>query len=402
MLNMDSIKNLVDYDFKNEAPWKDVRTETDPILKFRRYRNNNADKDSNIKFDCDNSNGTCSLTDSIYSRLWGWSYESRNKIPSQISKSLSERWGYFGSDTMNSFATTYSQATKIYNGDVEKTNHNAFLRRFASLTHSVGNFTLVPVLLNGSDQKSFNQYRGYNSENGKYFVYDYFDLSLKLIKESTDSATFESYIDTFYLNDYVDENYNIIPLFKGHKEILKEENISLANPDRFLPKNEAELNEYLKNVIKAIESRGRTIVLELEKKDPAYTTSLQGKINAKLEIVMSKVKNKATSLLQKIKGALKVFFAETLVVSFFFLLLTILAPTVGSPNPLFNYHQSYSYYEIFSYFMPALNLLVVSAFIASFLLIVRPRFFDRLYNWFKFSQCPYCYKMFSKKLKTKP
>jgi len=165
---------------------------------------------------------------------------------------------------MNSFSTTYSQALKIDSQDHDTVNININLQKFAGLIHPIGNFTLIPFKLDWqNDKKSFNQYRGANF--GKYFVYDYFDLSLKLIKENISDDAFRSYVDTFYLNNYVDMNYIIRPLFKSHEEFLRSSKLDLENPKKFIPQNEAELNEYLVNVINNIELRGRRIVDELEK-----------------------------------------------------------------------------------------------------------------------------------------
>ena len=254
------LESLITYDFKFEAPWEEVRNEKHPIKRFLNYKNYNK---GNRKFDCDNSNGSCSLTDSIYYNLWGWSYKNRFTIPENLKEKLGIHWNRMGSDTMNSFSTTYGQALKIYSQDSNAVNSNMYIQKFASLTHSIGNFTLVPFKLDEQkNKKSFNQYRGANF--GRYFVYDYFDLSLKLIKENVSDSIFKSYIDTFYLNVYVDQHYNIKPLFKRHEEFLTKENISLENPKKFLPADETELNEYLENVIESIESRGKRMIEALE------------------------------------------------------------------------------------------------------------------------------------------
>ncbi|KGR91574.1 hypothetical protein CD30_04500 [Ureibacillus massiliensis 4400831 = CIP 108448 = CCUG 49529] len=252
---------LINYDFKNESPWESVRNETDFLQKFHNYKYQNK---SNIKFDCDNSNGTCALTDSLYQMLWGWSYKNRYSVPEFLKEKFGLQWNRFGPDTMNSFATTYNQALVIYGNDENKVKGNPYLNQFAALTHSIGNFTLLPFKLNPEeDGKSFNQYRGANF--GKYFVYDYFDLSLKLLKESVSDLVFKKCIDTFFLNDYVDANYNVKPLFKSHAAFLSSERLSLNNPRKFLPQNESELNEYLNNVIINIQARARRIVAELQK-----------------------------------------------------------------------------------------------------------------------------------------
>lgn len=122
-------------------------------------------------------------------------------------------------DTMNSFDTIYRATHSIYHGNTHLVEQNDFLAKFASLTHTIGNFTLVSFqLIPQKDSHSFNQYRGFqgNGDN-PYFVYDFFDLSLKLIQENTSAQVFKDYIYTFFLNDYVDKDYHIVPLFERHQ-----------------------------------------------------------------------------------------------------------------------------------------------------------------------------------------
>ena len=175
-----------------------------------------------------------------------------------------------GSDTMNSFSTIYRTAKSVYSNTPHLLEQNNFLARFASLTHTIGNFTLVPFQLSPQrDTRSFNQYRGFRgNDDNPYFVYDFFDLSLKLIQENTSTQVFKDYIDTFFLNDYVDKDYRIIPLFKRHQVFLEESYLSVKDPGAFLPQNETELNEYLSNVNQLIQMRGRRIVAALKKQVP--------------------------------------------------------------------------------------------------------------------------------------
>lgn len=243
----DNIESLVAYDFKNEAPCIEIVKEKNSIEKFIKYKNYNK---NGGKFDCDNSNGTCSLTGDIYKNLWGWEYNNRHSMPQCLLHSFGHVWGRMGADTINSFQTTYKIALKIYNNDASKLKKNRLLYEFASLTHTLGNFTLVPFHLNKGDNMSFNQFRGTS-------LGDYFDLSLKLIKDTVDETVFKKFIDTFLLNDYVDKNYNIIPLFKGHQQLLKE---NFDKSKNMFPQTEEELNEYLENVIERIKTRGRKMI----------------------------------------------------------------------------------------------------------------------------------------------
>ena len=124
-------------------------------------------------------------------------------------------------------------------------------------------------------------------------ISDYFDLSLKLIKENISEAGFRTYIDTFFLSDYVDSDYNIKPLFKRHGEMLEQEKLSLHKPQSFLPQDEEELNEYLENVIEIIEKRNRRILTALEE---TIDENKIKKRNAK-KIIFSKVRKKILSFI---------------------------------------------------------------------------------------------------------
>lgn len=257
-----SMETLLTYDFKNESPWTDVVNEPFAIKKFQRYKLHN--QSVSWKFDCDGFNGSCKLANDIYRTLWGWHFKTRFSMPKSLADNLGSQWKRLGSDTMNSFATIYNVAEKIYQENPTALFENSRLNKFASFTHNIGNFTLIPFKLDSQDRLSFNQSRGFNG-GSNYFVFDFFDLSLKLIKEKTDDPLFKSYIDLFFLNDYVDENYNIKPLFSRHGQFLQEDRISLENPEKFLPQNEEELNELLDNILKLIQKRGQRILEELKK-----------------------------------------------------------------------------------------------------------------------------------------
>ena len=274
-----NIESLVAYDFKNEAPCIETVKEKDSIEKFIKYKNYNK---NGGKFDCDNSNGTCALTGDIYKNLWGWEYNNRYSMPHCLLHSFGQVWNRMGADTINSFQTTYKIALKIYNNDVSKLKENRLLYEFASLTHTIGNFTLVPFHLNKGDNVSFNQYRG--SSLG-----DYFDLSLKLIKDTVDESVFKKFIDTFLLNDYVDKNYNVIPLFKGHLQLLEK---NLDKTKNIFPQTEEELNEYLENVIEKIKTRGRKMISIIRGGSNCVDNSIETEV-----IKTKKAPNKAVKIL---------------------------------------------------------------------------------------------------------
>ncbi|WP_312939600.1 hypothetical protein [Oscillibacter sp.] len=265
-LTQGNLDALAYYDLKNESPWDNANQKQNPIQKFLRYKDNNK---GSQHFDCDGSGGTCALTDDLYKRLWGWSYKGRYQLPEELAESMGAQWNRFGPDTMNSFMTIYRVAQRLYSQNKNAIPKNPYISKFAVLTHTIGNFTLVPFQLNPQeDQGSFNQSRGFRGRNGsKYFVYDFFDLSLKIIQENTEDFVFRAYIDTFFLNDYVDEEYNVLPLFSRHKWYLEQEQLPLEKPEDFLPANKIELDEYLENVICRIEARGKRMVDELTKQD---------------------------------------------------------------------------------------------------------------------------------------
>ena len=242
-------------------------------------------------FHCDSAYGNCDLANAIYRSLWDWEwnlimYKKRHRaIPDSLKDKFPKfpNWDKLGCDTMNSFKTTYNRAVKKiykksnqteYETEFENADDNPYLQKFACLTHSIGNFTLVPYELSG---ESFNGNRGFKNfknrdENNTLFVWDYWDLSLKLLKDDLSHEAFKSYIDTFFLNDYVDEDYNIIPLMQSHEKFLKRDKLKLPlkksdneSESDFLPKSENQLNEYLKNVNCKIKLRGERMVRELEK-----------------------------------------------------------------------------------------------------------------------------------------
>ncbi|MDF2513397.1 MAG: hypothetical protein K0S04_3263 [Herbinix sp.] len=252
-----SLSNPEEYDFKKESPWKDVIREVDPLTRFIKYKSHKE------RFDCDSSDGSCSLTNEIYDKLCGWHFTTANK---RCISSLDEMFGkiMWGCDTMNSFWTTYNKAEAIYTYAKEKditliysdVDDNPYIQEFAYLTHSIGNFTLIPHLVRFREDKG----QGYFQSRGiKCYYQDYWDRSLQLLKKEINfgEKTFSKYISTFYHDEYVNANNEIIPLFEGHF-------------DRPLPgpQTEEELNKYLENVICRIRSRGKTMVAILMKHNP--------------------------------------------------------------------------------------------------------------------------------------
>ncbi|MCL2110843.1 MAG: hypothetical protein FWH32_01040 [Clostridiales bacterium] len=212
-----------------------------------------------------------------------WDFWRRNKLGEYENKhgKLISIMSGLNSDTMNSFKTTYNKALEIKAGeekiplesytvkggriDIEKLVlknpdvltkicENNDIQKFAQLTHSIGNFTLIPHKIKfgkNKDPECF-QYRG-----SKHDIKDYWDLSLKLLKEpwnfgEGDGKHFEDYIDTFYLNCYVDKNYDVEELFTEHFDV-----------GHLYPADSDEMERFLSNVNEKIISRGTLMVLIL-------------------------------------------------------------------------------------------------------------------------------------------
>lgn len=279
------------YDFKNQ------------------YQNSNEDNDNSIRKyflyklysrDCDK----CQLAYDIYNRLWGWPLEvnyNYRLVDLNNSKVL------LGTETINSFWTTYKVVLQTFYHDYKDEFHNQKpdkgyraqgkvlyewlsnkeqikevekkiidkqgefkiyeeLCKFSQLTHSIGNFTLIPV--------------GFNAVKGtRWDVQDYFDLFLHKWKTGEwmiDQNKFKPYLKKFLLEDYCPNN-EIISLFRnvnrqgnqkidGHSEIIDKTSIDEGKKIYSIkPSDMEELYNYLYNVNHLIEERGKKIVKNLKK-----------------------------------------------------------------------------------------------------------------------------------------
>ena len=375
-----SIKNtsaLIEYDFKNEAPCIDIITQNNPLKKFLRYKEFNKNEG---KFDCDNSNGTCSLTNDIYIELWGWSYENRFSMSNELKAKFGNAWTRFSADTMNSYQTTYTKAKEIYGA--EGVQENKLLLEFATYTHTIGNFSLVPFSF--EENTPFNPYR-----NTKFK--DYFDLSLKFIKERVDAKTFKQYIDTFFLNDYVDSEYNVLPLFSGHKKLLLQEKMSIENVNDLLPQNEAELNEYLENVIEKIKNRGKRIAnLLLEK---------NAKDDAQMENINETKENKFTRIKNKV-----ILFGSVFIILFFVIYISLFAKACNAVGGFSHLVKQHGFFPIMiegltSFAGAALELSLFFTLFALVLTWGARKIYAKIARRY-LSQCKNCKKIFALKKKS--
>lgn len=117
------------------------------------------------------------------------------------------------------------------------------VNEFATLTHSLGNFIVMPVIRN------INRGKGKNK--------DYWDLTLKDIRESFMSLEngenlWKEYVDTFYLQPYVyKDTYKVAELWDGHfnKSVL--------------PSEKSDFQQFYHNVNLLICERGKYMVKEL-------------------------------------------------------------------------------------------------------------------------------------------
>lgn len=250
---------------------KQITEEKDPIRRFLYFKL--PIEDGGATFDCDSWNGSCSLTDEIYSKLWGYD---------------KDWFTGFGGDTMNSFWSPYKFAWQIankqkpsirgypYNSSIndiltnfEECNKELMSKEdlykelmvFASRTHSIGNYVLV--------QNGFNGFRGVR-------LCDRWDYSLEYLKNEFGRIYFYNYVRTFFLNDYVAEDSGIVDLSKADSSNNKSlESDRLLNPVDFftnvttLEHCECELIKYLQNVNKKIFRRGERIVNELQRMEDA-------------------------------------------------------------------------------------------------------------------------------------
>lgn len=172
-------------------------------------------------------------------------------------------------ETMNSFLTTFNRAirqssnystlTKTlgidnrkkerYSKLCENQNYQQFkiiennptaFQTFAGLTHTIGNFTVLPHWMN-TGRSNLSQ--------------DYWDIFLLSLQEWLDliSPTSEpwiNFIELYYLQPYVNKDYQIEPLWKNH---------SYGNP---LPSTQ-DFPIFLKAVNERIEERGKYMIKQI-------------------------------------------------------------------------------------------------------------------------------------------
>ncbi|MER2192174.1 MAG: hypothetical protein ABS951_14530 [Solibacillus sp.] len=241
------------YDFKNESPNDAVRQEQNALKKFLKYK---LDSES---FDCDSSE----LAKACYQQFWGLS---------------EEELATYDSDTMNSFYRIYRLLILAYDREQKylrwhasgvteykaryqwlldeykyyiKINEHEAVQKFAALTHSIGNFTLVP--------------KGFNTKRNQ-LLHDYWDLTLLYFKEQLGAEAFEQEVEKYcYESAYLD-NGKVLTYWEGHTIHNK------ALPRQY---TSAEIIAVIEKMNTAIEIRGKEIL-----------EYLQAEIQAELTVAM--------------------------------------------------------------------------------------------------------------------
>lgn len=147
-------------------------------------------------------------------------------------------------DTINSFATTFNSFRSQFKNSRDQDNDESLfskLEEFACLTHSIGNFTVLPSWI--------NQGRGVGTTK------DYWDLTLNDLHKfhmlySQENTSWKAFIEKFYLQPYVVEDegtYKPQPLWNNHFS-------AAVNPEKIV-----DFKQFYSNVNLLIKERGKWI-----------------------------------------------------------------------------------------------------------------------------------------------
>mgnify|MGYP000845166069 CR=1 FL=1 len=124
--------------------------------------------------------------------------------------------------------------------EIVRNNSSAF-QTFAGLTHTIGNFTVLPHWMN-TGRSNLSQ--------------DYWDIFLLSLQEWLDlisptSEAWINFIELYYLQPYVNKDYQIEPLWKNH---------SYTTP---ILKEKEDFPIFLKAVNERIEERGKYMIKQI-------------------------------------------------------------------------------------------------------------------------------------------
>lgn len=229
------------YDFKNESLKEEVKHEKNPVKKFLKY------KISGSSFDCDRSE----LARSLYKKIWRLSDEQLANYDSDTMNSfyriyrllllaydIEQGNSYWKSSGISNYKLRYKWLLDEYDYYKEINEHKE-VQKFAGLTHSIGNFTLVP--------------KGFNTKRNALFD-DYWDITLEYFLKEFGEDTFLQHCQKFkYIGAYLD-NSEIQMYWDGH-----------AMNNKKLPSNfnTIQILEVIKKINRSIEIRGKEMLQEL-------------------------------------------------------------------------------------------------------------------------------------------
>jgi hypothetical protein len=234
-------KNDYRFDFKNEHPMEEVKQEKNPVKKFLLY------KLSDPSFDRDRSE----LARSLYKRIWRLSDEQLAKYDFDTMNSFYRIYrllllaydreqgnSYWNSSGISDYELRYLWLLAEYDYYKEINEHEE-VQKFAALTHSIGNFTLVP--------------KGFNTKRNILFD-DYWDITLEYFLKELGKDAFLQQCQKFnYTAAYLD-NSKIQMYWEGHTMF-----------DKKLPSNFSTIQilEVIKKINRSIEIRGKEMLQEL-------------------------------------------------------------------------------------------------------------------------------------------
>ncbi|MCM3028483.1 hypothetical protein M3584_16615 [Bacillus safensis] len=252
-----------EWDFKQSYFKEPISENTSPIRLMLEYKIGKLKTTvkPGSKADCDKE------PFHIYQLLWG-----TENNPGLESKYHLDHYDLLRGETMNSFWTTFknsvinsSNKTMLYNKiginsgkSLKKQCHliifndkfqafNEIKRniaafgKFATSSHCIGNFTVLPHWMN----------------TGRYsFSQDYWDVTLQSFFDFfKQMGCWKNFVEIYFLQPYVnnDDEWTVSEFWEGHF-------LSIGKPKQLTPQNQKELSEYLHKVNLRIEERGKWII----------------------------------------------------------------------------------------------------------------------------------------------